>query len=132
VINDEHPKLGRLSEEIRSETSRFLRQGRRMKKLSIAQAAGQLQISPFLLKALEDGTANQPMNLVCRILEHYGFDEMNFFELFQDLMFEKARRERNRKERAHLSVSGDDPKPWERFTESLSAIRNRGWIEKKQ
>ena len=111
-----------LAREIQAETSRFLRQGRRMRKLSLAQAASEIQISPFLLKALEEGNAYQAVNIVFKILSHYGFTHLDFVDFSQKLLHAKSRRETTAKQREHLSIPGENPKPWTALPNNLSAV----------
>lgn len=127
MTKNERPNIsGQFSAELKAEISRLLRQGRHMKKLSLAQAAKELEMSPFLLKALEEGTINQSTKLVNKVLAFYGFDELNFFYLCQDLMNDRALQDSEIKKREHLSVVGENPKPWESPPDSLASSRKRG------
>lgn len=127
MIKGEHPNLPtQFVADLRNETSRLLREGRYLKKLSLAQAAKSIGVSAFHLKALEDGTINQSLRIVCAALGYYGFNNLEFLELVNELTLEKRMRLHQTRQRKNFSIVGDNPKPWENPPESLSIARERG------
>lgn len=112
--------------EIRSEISRYLRQGRSARKLSIAQAAKAIDISAFHLKSIEEGTVPQSLNIVYAALEYYGINNYELMDLVNELTLAKRLRIHQTRKRKNFSVVGDNPKLWENPPESLSDERKRG------
>jgi hypothetical protein len=109
--------------ELQIATGRIIRQARKLKKLSIVEAAKHLKLSPFYLKALEDGLAYQPVCEIAQITEFYGHGISEFHDLGNSLLLERAIRESTGRRRAHLSLPTEpDSKPWNKPPESLQEL----------
>ncbi|MBX2996320.1 MAG: helix-turn-helix domain-containing protein [Bdellovibrionaceae bacterium] len=97
--------------------SRYLRQARTARSLTLTQAAERIGIPAETLESMESGTTAVPFELVVSIIEdHYGGARGDAVEgLLRRLAAERKRCTKETERRKHLSLIGDDPKPWEKI-----------------
>lgn len=92
-----------------------LRQARAARSLSLAKAAGQIGIEPGRLDKIELGQ-EQITDLEAQfIIARYGEARADrLTTLLFEWNSEEAVRKSKTEQRKHLSIVGDEPKPWER------------------
>lgn len=97
--------------------ARYLRQARTARKLTTIQAADRIGIPVDVLESMERGVTPIPFELAFSIIEdHYGGARGDAVEgLLQRLVEEKKRCMKQTEKRKHLSIIGDDPRPWEKM-----------------
>lgn len=104
-----------IPEELLPVAGRLLRQARTCRRLTITQAAGRIGIPVEQLQGLEEGTIPTTTEQIQFLVARYGGARGGAVDDFiLQLMMEKSRCKLQTEKRKHLSVIGDDPKPWER------------------
>lgn len=98
----------------------YLRQARTSRKLSIEQAAQMIGITPQLLSEIENGRELLTDIAAQSILTNYGGARSDRLDaLLYEYAMDQLHREAKVKKRKHLSIVGEDPKPWERPRKKL-------------
>jgi transcriptional regulator with XRE-family HTH domain len=93
----------------------YLRQGRKARRLSLAEAANSVGLPVIQLEKIENGVEQVTDLVVQGLVVAYG--EVNADKV-DGLLFrwamDRIECESKAKKRKHLSIVGPDPKPWER------------------
>lgn len=92
-----------------------LRQARTARSLSIEQAANQIRTTAERLNKIELGQEQITDIEAQMMIVHYGGARADKLDsVLYDWAMEQIAHEAKTKQRQHLSLVGDDPKPWER------------------
>lgn len=96
-------------------TGQCLRQARTARGLSLAEAANEIGISAFKLSEYESGQGSLTDIHAQFIIGTYGGARGDRLDsILYDWAMRRIESEAKARRRAHLSLAGDDPKPWER------------------
>ncbi len=110
------PNPKQIPEELLPTIGRLLRQARNSRKLTPAQAADRIGITIGELRGLEEGSIPATTDYILSLVSYYHGARAGVIEdLFYRLLDEKLRCQYLMKKRKHLSLIGEDPKPWEKI-----------------
>ena len=116
-----------IPEELLPIAGRLLRQARTCRRLTVTQAADRMGVPVEQLEGLEEGAIPTTTEYIQFLIVHYGWARAGAVEdLIIQIMMEKSRCKSQTEKRMHLSLVGDDPKPWERNDFSCISKRISG------
>ncbi|QDK44628.1 hypothetical protein DOM22_05355 [Bdellovibrio sp. ZAP7] len=111
--------------ELLSLVGSFLRQGRKARNLLLPQAAQRIGISAERLQAIEDGLELITTEYAQFIVANYGGARGDAVDgLLWRLMMERNRCHLQTERRKHLSVVGEESRPWEKLQFSKISCRS--------